>query len=293
MLRDGSRISFAKRKGRIQLVRTLALGFSIAVSCICHARAEEDDAKSASSWPTTYLDLNTQFSAIPANSLSFGLGPIGFLSTASSRNLVVNAPLTVDVTDRFSVYGGITALTYQLDGSSWSPFYVASWNVGFTADVIEQDGAIPKLTLQSTYTKTIGSSVAVLSAATLSTVVEAGHAFDEDETRGVLAGVQLVNAFVSSSLIRVEPDVVVYGGGYYQWPSNWKFTGRAGVQHFGGARIANLLDLRPFTQPVARFNLDKLDDNDNRLFGVAFEVAWTPKPAFQFTVHTPLYAVRK
>ncbi|WP_458758201.1 hypothetical protein ACSVBT_18910 [Afipia sp. TerB] len=293
MLRDGSRISFAKRKGRIQLVRTLALGFSIAVSCIGHAQAEEDDAKSASSWPTTYLDLNTQFSAIPANSLSFGLGPIGFLSTASSRNLVVNAPLTVDVTDRFSVYGGITALTYQLDGTSWSPFYVASWNVGFTADVIEQDGAIPKLTLQSTYTKTIGSSVAVLSAATLSTVVEAGHAFDEDETRGVLAGVQLVNAFVSSSLIRVEPDVVVYGGGYYQWPSNWKFTGRAGVQHFGGARIANLLDLRPFTQPVARFNLDKLDDNDNRLFGVAFEVAWTPKPAFQFTVHTPLYAVRK
>jgi hypothetical protein len=207
--------------------------------------------------------------------------------------VIINAPLTVEVTDRFSVYGGVSALTYQLDGEPWSPFSVTSWNIGFTADVIEQDGAIPTVTLQSTYTKTIGSSAAVLSAATLATVVEAGHAFDEDETRGILAGIQVVNAFVSSSLIRIEPDVVVYGGGYYQWPSNWKFTGRVGIQHFGGARVANLLDLKPFTQPVARFNLDKLDDNDNRLYGVAFEVAWTPKPAFQLTLHTPLYAVRK
>jgi hypothetical protein len=270
-----------------------ALGLLIAVNGMEVARAEDEDAKSTPSWPTTYLDLNTQFSAIPASTLSFGLGPIGLLSSSASRNVIVNAPLTVEVTDRFSVYGGVSALTYQLDGEPWSPFSVTSWNIGFTADVIEQDGAIPTVTLQSTYTKTIGGSAAVLSAATLATVVEAGHAFDEDETRGVLAGIQVVNAFVSSSLIRIEPDVVVYGGGYYQWPSNWKFTGRVGIQHFGGARVANLLDLKPFTQPVARFNLDKLDDNDNRLYGVAFEVAWTPKPAFQLTLHTPLYAVRK
>jgi hypothetical protein len=270
-----------------------ALGLLIAVNGMEVARAEDEDAKSTPSWPTTYLDLNTQFSAIPASTLSFGLGPIGLLSASASRNVIINAPLTVEVTDRFSVYGGVSALTYQLDGEPWSPFSVTSWNIGFTADVIEQDGAIPTVTLQSTYTKTIGSSAAVLSAATLATVVEAGHAFDEDETRGVLAGVQVVNAFVSSSLIRIEPDVVVYGGGYYQWPSNWKFTGRVGIQHFGGARVANLLDLKPFTQPVARFNFDKLDDNDNRLYGVAFEVAWTPKPAFQLTLHTPLYAVRK
>lgn len=265
----------------------------LATSIGTHAYAEdEDDAKSASLWPTTYLDLNTQLTAVPANSLSFGLGPVGFLSSSASRNLTVNAPLTVDVTDRFSVYGGVSALTYQLDGASWSPFSVTSWNVGFTADVIKQDGAIPTITLQSTYTRTIGTSSTILSAATLSTVIEAGHAFDEDETRGILAGVQVVNAFVSSSLIRVEPDVVVYGGGYYQWPSNWKFTGRVGIQHFGGAQIANLLDVKPFTQPVVRLNFDKLDDNDNRLFGLAFEIAWVPKPAFQFTLHTPLYAVR-
>lgn len=283
----GSRIS---RWHAALTVRVLVFGL-LAAGIPAHAD-DDEDAKPAPLWPTTYLDLNTQFSALPANSLSFGLGPVGFLSTSSSRNLTINAPLTVDVTDRFSVYGGVSALTYQLDGTSWSPFSVTSWNVGFTADVIKQDGAIPTVTLQSTYTRTIGTSATILSAATLSTVVEAGHAFDEDETRGVLAGVQVVNAFVSSSLIRVEPDVVAWGGGYYQWSSNWKFTGRVGIQHFGGARIANLLDFKPFTQPVARFNFDKLDDNDNRLFGLAFEIAWTPKPAFQFTLHTPLYAVR-
>ena len=281
-----------------QATGSLALSFLIVASYVCPAHATDDGddevktTKATPSWPTTYLDLNTQFTAIPANSLSFGLGPVGFLSTSSSRNLTVNAPLTVDVTDRFSVYGGISALTYQLDGESWSPFSVTSWNIGFTADVIQQDGAIPTITLQSTYTKTIGTSATILSAATLSTALESSYALDEDETRGVLAGVQVVNAFVSSSLIRVDPDVVVWGGGYYQWSSNWKFTGRVGIQHFEGARIANLLDVKPFTQPVARFNFDKLDDNDNRLFGLAFEIAWTPKPAFQFTLHTPLYAVR-
>jgi hypothetical protein len=32
--------------------------------------------------------------------------------------------------------------------------------------------------------------------------------------------------------------------------------------------------------------------SDNRLFGVTVEIAWTPKPAHQLTVRTPLYAVR-
>jgi hypothetical protein len=34
-----------------------------------------------------------------------------------------------------------------------------------------------------------------------------------------------------------------------------------------------------------------VDDSDNRLFGVTVEIAWTPKPAYQLTVGTPLYAV--
>src|ERR1700722_1360537 len=58
-------------------------------------------------------------------------------------------------------------------------------------------------------------------------------------------------------------------------------------------RTANQPDAVPaFTQPMVRFDLDRMDDNDNPLFGVTAEIAWTPKPAYQLTVRTPLYAVR-
>ncbi|MET3306437.1 hypothetical protein ABIF53_007452 [Bradyrhizobium japonicum] len=35
-----------------------------------------------------------------------------------------------------------------------------------------------------------------------------------------------------------------------------------------------------------------MDDNDNRLFGLTAEIMWLPKPAYQLTLRTPLYAVR-
>jgi hypothetical protein len=41
-----------------------------------------------------------------------------------------------------------------------------------------------------------------------------------------------------------------YVGGYYQWPNNWKFTGRIGVQSFGGAQLLNLAPVQPFTELV-------------------------------------------
>ena len=50
--------------------------------------------------------------------------------------------------------------------------------------------------------------------------------------------------------------------------------------------------VQPFTQPIVRLDLDRNDDNDNRLFGVTAQIAWTPKPAYQLIVRTPLYAVR-
>jgi len=39
-------------------------------------------------------------------------------------------------------------------------------------------------------------------------------------------------------------------------------------------------------------DLDRMDDNDNRLFGVTAQISWVPKPAYTLTVRTPLYAVR-
>ena len=47
-----------------------------------------------------------------------------------------------------------------------------------------------------------------------------------------------------------------------------------------------------FTQALVRFDLDHMDDNDNRLFGVTAQIAWVPKPSYALTLRTPLYLVR-
>ena len=129
------------------------------------------------------------------------------------------------------------------------------------------------------------SPVAITS---LNTIVELDYALDEDETRGWLAGVQHTKVDVDSPLIRVNDNI----GGYYQWPNNWKVSGRIGVQSFGGARLLNLTPFQPFTEPIVRLDLDRMDDNDNRLFGVTAQIAWVPRPSYQLTLRTPLYAVR-
>jgi hypothetical protein len=56
--------------------------------------------------------------------------------------------------------------------------------------------------------------------------------------------------------------------------------------------LPNLTPFPSFTQPIVRLDLDRMDDNDNRLFGVTAQIAWVPKPAYALTVRTPLYAVR-
>lgn len=249
-------------------------------------------ANGASAWPNIYLDYRTSLAALPPNVLSFGFrGLAGFsVSSSASQTIALDFPLTIDVNDRLSVWGGITTSTSRTDTTSWSSMILNSWNFGFQADIYQQNGGlIPTVTILSTLTQTV--DLGPLTATSLNTIAELGYALNEDETRGWLAGVQLTTVAIVTNLAGVNPNVVGYVGGYYQWDNNWKFTGRVGVQSFGGAHVLNTR-LRPFTQPIVRFDLDRMDDEDNRLFGITAEIAWTPKPAFQLTVRTPLYAVR-
>jgi len=39
---------------------------------------------------------------------------------------------------------------------------------------------------------------------------------------------------------------------------------------------------RPFTEPIVRLDLDRMDDNDNRLSDITAEIMWVPKPAYRF-----------
>jgi hypothetical protein len=131
-----------------------------------------------------------------------------------------------------------------------------------------------------------------LATTSYNTILEADYALNTDETRGLLAGMQYTRVLVDSPLANVKPDIMGYVGGYYQWDNNWKLTGRFGVQSFGGAQLLNLTPFQAFTQPIVRLDLDRMDDDDNRLFGVTAQIAWTPKPSYQLTVRTPLYAIK-
>ena len=275
----------------------------------------DDGSVKAASTPNLYLDLRTNYGTFPAGSLSIGFGGFGALnghpalsalagfsrfsnlttlpafSSPSSQSVGLDVPLTSDLNDRVSVYGGFSASASRTDLSDWSALTISSWNVGFQADVYQQNGgSIPTITVQSTLTLPVPH--AALPTTSLNTILEFDYALNADETRGLLAGVQHTGVAVDSAFVNINPNIVGYVGGYYQWDNNWKFTGRVGVQSFGGAQLLNRTPFEPFTQPIVRLDLDRMDDDDNRLFGVTAVISWVPKPSYQLTVRTPLYLVK-
>lgn len=289
-------------------LRAVALGLAcVTVSASAAFAAEADeDAPAKPAVPNIYLDLRTSYATIPAGTLGLGFGTTS-LSAAfqalaarrsttlpnglpAAKSIAVDLPLTVDVTDRVSLYGGVSGSTTDI-GGGWSSFDITSWNIGVQADLHQQNGGkIPTITLQSTLTQSVPNEQGMVNS--FNNILEFDYALDEDETRGWLAGMQYTTATIASTFASIRPNTILYGGGYYQWPSNWKFTGRLGMQSFGGAQLAGRTIAESFTQPILRLDLDRMDDNDNRLFGITALIAWTPKPSYQLTLRTPLYAVR-
>jgi len=276
------------------------------------AEDDDDDSSGKPKVPTIYLDMRTSYATAPAGSVAIGFGGTALftalqtlalsngtalptlpssLPLASSQSIAVDLPATVDVTDHVSLYAGVSGTTTKVGTADWSSFDITSWNVGLQADLYNQKGgSIPTITWQSTITKSIPNGP--LATIAFNNIFELDYAFDKDETRGLLAGVQDTHVEVASAFARIHPNIIGYVGGYYQWPNNWKFIGRFGVQSFGGAEVLNVTPIQPFTQPIVRLDLDRMDDNDNRLFGVTAQIMWVPKPAYQLTLRTPLYLVR-
>ncbi|WP_375161948.1 hypothetical protein [Bradyrhizobium sp. RDT46] len=289
-------------------MRATAMGLAcLTISAGAAFSAEdEEDAAAKPAVPNLYLDLRTSYASVPAGTLGLGFGTTS-LSAAlqtlavrrgatlpnglpAAKSIAVDLPLTVDVDDRVSLYGGVSGSTTDI-GDGWSKFDITSWNIGVQADLYRQDGgAIPTITLQSTLTQSVPNDHGMTNS--LNNILEFDYALDEDETRGWLTGVQHTTTIIASPLASIRPNTILYAGGYYQCPSNWKFTGRLGMQSFGGAQLAGRTLAESFTQPILRLDLDRMDDNDNRLFGITAQIAWTPKPSYQLTLRTPLYAIR-
>lgn len=270
------------------------------------AKDDDDEGDTAPQQPSVYLDLRSYYSSVPAGVLSVGFGDNigltlsslsrftsvpGSLSLPASRGAGLDIPLTVDVNDRLSLYGGFSATSSQFGGGSWSDVELTSFSAGFQADVYRQNGgSLPTITVQSTLTRALSGSP--LATTSLNTVTEAGYALDADETRGLLAGFQVTTIGIDADIVKAKPALLGYVGGYYQWDNNWKFTGRAGVQWFGGIDLLQRTPVDGFTGPTVRLDIDKMDDNDNRLFGVTAQIAWTPQPTYQLILRTPLHLRR-
>ncbi|WP_375314859.1 hypothetical protein WHZ77_31815 [Bradyrhizobium sp. A5] len=288
-------------------MRATAIGlFCLTLSAGAAFAVDDGDAPAKPTAPNIYLDLRTTYATIPAGTLGLGFGNTS-LSAAfealaarrgatmpsglpAAKSIAIDLPLTVDVSERVSLYGGVSGSTTDI-GGGWSAFDITSWNIGVQADLYQQNGGrIPTITLQSTLTQSVPTEQGMTT--TFNNILELDYALNEDETRGWLAGMQYTYTEIASQLASIKPNTILYAGGYYQWPSNWKFTGRLGVQSFGGAQIAGRTLAESFTQPILRLDLDRMDDNDNRLFGITAQIAWMPKPSYQVTLRTPLYAVR-
>ena len=54
-----------------------------------------------------------------------------------------------------------------------------------------------------------------LATTSFNDILEFNYAFDEDETRGLLAGVQYTRADIESPLARINSNILGYVGGYY------------------------------------------------------------------------------
>jgi len=290
----------SRRAAALILAAVTACAMVLAPVVASAADGDGDDdgkPKAKPAFPTTYLDLSTSYATVPAGVIALGFGFAGQFATLpgvglpATRALGVNAPLTFDINDRVSVWAGVHGSMIQPEGGSWTSFIIDSWHVGTQIEVYQQKGGLfPTVTVQETVASaTSGGPFATTS---FTTVLELNEALNKDETRGLLAGMQAVNVVVDSSLAKVNPYFIGYVGGYYEWDNDWKITGRAGVQSFGGAQLLGVTLAQPFTQPLIRFDVDLMDDNDNRLFGVWAQIAWTPKPSYLLTLRTPIFAVR-
>lgn len=297
------------RQSRRNAVGLLLASVTLACYPVPTYGADAGDDPAPSSKPTIYLDLRTNIARLPAGSLPIGFGPSALVSTLQSVAvsgtgvissidktlalpargvLSIDLPLTVDLSDTLSLYAGVSGSTTSSNGIDLSSFGMTNWSAGFQAVLYQQNGGtLPTITFQSTVTGS--ASGGILTATTLTSIVELGYALDQDETKGFIAGIQDTRVAMSSMLGRIRPSLIGYAGAYYQWPDNWKVTARGGVQSFGGAEFTNLIHLPSFTQPVLRFDLDRLDDGGNRIFGITAEIMWMPKPAYQLTLRTPLY----
>src|ERR1043165_5006475 len=95
----------------------------------------------------------------------------------SSQSVSIDLPLTVDVNDQLSVYGGVSGATSQTGTDPRTAFSIYAFTVGFQADIYQQNGGMfPTVTVQSNATRS--TSDAPLATTSYNTILEADYALN-------------------------------------------------------------------------------------------------------------------
>jgi len=253
--------------------------------------ADATDAKAdPSPWPNIYFDFSTTFSTSPAGTLAIGARAFP-LQTSASSSLLFGAPLSVDVTDRLTIYTGPAWTRSKSSGSSWTPWVPGTWTTGFSYDVISTDTAGPTLTVTGAFARPIRSPI-FGGYTTWSGGLNLDYALNDDQTNGWRADFSFDKTIFQGVTAFVHPTIMASAGAYHKWDNGWKLTGHVGFQIFRGAAVANLIKLKGTTQPFVGFDFERYDDNDNKLFGITMGVGWSRAPSVLLTVSTPLYFIR-
>lgn len=249
-------------------------------------------AEAPDSWPTAYVDLETGWSSTPGNTLAFGLRNLRTLNGAKSRGLYLSAPLTIDLSERLSIYAGVDGSASQTLGQKWGQFTPGAWTVGGSAEVVSQSDSFPAVSLSASVSRPFEATALGAHTTTWTLGVDLDYQLDSGGSRGLVGGLDYSRVQISSPFARVGPQLDGYIGAYWSPAPQVTLTTQLGVQYFGGAELAAVLRLKPATTPYVQLELEHVDSDDDRIFAVNLMLGWSPKPMLQLSLSTPLYIAR-
>lgn len=257
------------------------------------ACAQDDGDEDEKPEALVSVDLLATYFKASGFSLGFGVPRLSTLTltSPSSSSFTVDAPLKVEFDGWFRLYAGLGGAMESPGSGSWTSFKPDNWKTGFSADVITQaEGQwMPTVTVTGSMTRPLDQ--VLIQTTTWTAGLDLDLAVDVEQTRGLLAGVGYTRVTLDRAIGIIRPATLLYAGAYRQF-GDWKLSATGGVQLFDGAQVGNLIRVAPVDIKFVRAELEKLDDDDNRLMAVAVAVGWSPKASVQLTLNVPLYVNR-
>lgn len=290
MMRSHRRLALVDAAARLRAL-SLVIGLSLALlPRIALAADSQSDDEDETSGAVVSIDLAATYAT--ASGFGFLFSPARlttqFFTAPSSKSLTLDVPLKIDFNDRFSAYAGVVGSMDAFGGQSWSSFQLSAWRIGFSADVVQQQEFTPTVTLSGFVSRPFDREGQIFRTTTWSAAIDLERSLDAEETYGWLAGGAYTRIVVDGGPLDVRPVAMIHAGAF-RMIEDWKLSARFGVQQAGGAHLAGLIDVTRITTPFVKLDLEKLDEDDNRLIGLSAAVGWSPKPSVQFILNVPIY----